>query len=793
MAAPDRAYRYFTNLISKTTDGNSQVKHYIRCAKPLSAYISQSSVTSQEQIAEFCAKFKVDGILWVKNPDVPKQANDDPNTVTIIDPNDPNEEDTLTIIDPDLSDSNRDGIIAYVYPNGQNAIYHDIRTTINGGNSQYTDFSNRSWSRASKFRYKKYGDSEEAIILNDAGLNRRGYGEIQENGIDKYIYSESLGEKPRFNDIQVISDFYGTPYNKLYTTSLEVKPVIASDFSTPYTQVANFGFIGRMGPTMNPNVPYTIKFVGRKKENDLNSTPVCKINWPNNSNFPKITINGNNVLDEGFSVNIPQYSFRLKVTNEEGTIYSDSVDEIDVGLYRWNKDDDEDYGVKLNNSDTDRISLSHFNSDAGIEYFHQEPETSVSRYNLRMGATTNQIDKGEPYIETGGLIDPAPNDSKPVLLFYSKSGNFTYERNPFGATGNGVTMDNMEFFINESDSNGKVVYYPFIPGKYNFKTTGNMPVASYLTMRCAINDIENVYCIEYMMDSGLKPAISRVWELEYNGTIWYWPKSENNKNFKITAVNYAVPSQSQGLGNPPTDLLETNTIYGISLHITGFSEGETITRIEIKNYKTQNAFPAKLVDSSGTEIGTVSPNYETYQDNSTHTSAGGITTLKDICYIKRIDSTVSTQSRVEITVYYQTYQGMWYGDNGTTVNKVIEKKTIGYRNNIKGILYFNYKSKYTTYSDGDHANPNAIYADALVSEHSPAALNQGNDVLFYIGSGTDSTNGVLYTDETTTSSIATGANLGQGYYFNNYSPSENTSNGIYYVDASGYVSKVVGS
>ena len=81
----------------------------------------------------------------------------------------------------------------------------------------------------------------------------------------------------------------------------------------------------------------------------------------------------------------------------------------------------------------------------------------------------------------------------------------------------------------------------------------------------------------------------------------------------------------------------------------------------------------------------------------------------------------------------------------------------------------------------------------MVSGHSPAALNQGNDVLFYIGSGTDSINGVLYTDETTTSSIATGANLGQGYYFNNYRPSENASDGIYYVDGSGYVSKVVGS
>ena len=786
MAAPDRVYRYFTNLKAKNSAQNPDT-FFIRVAKPLAAYVTAGTAPAA-QVEELKAKFKIDGILWIKNPDVPKASNAEDKTVEIIDPADTTA--TITIEDPDLGDPDRSGFIAYVYPSGPNAAYHDIRETISGGNYSATDYSLRSWSRASKFRYKDSDDSEAAIILNDAGLNRRGSCAIQTNGISKYIYASSLSEKPRFNDIQIISDFYGTPYNRLYVTSLEVKPIIQNDLSTVFTQVADFGGISKLGPSMNPSTPYTIKFVGRKKDNDLDNIPICKVVWPNNAYFPRITVNGNNVTDEGFSVSIPQYSFRLKATNEEGTAYSQEVTS-DVGLYRWNQDDYISYGTALNNADTDRVALSHFNSDAATGYFHQEPETSVTRYNQKQGATTNQIDKMVPYVAVDGLIDPAPSSTYDALRLYSKSGTFNYERDPFGY--HGATMENMEFFINEADSNGVINYEPFIPGKYNFSTSATMPVASFLTLRCAINGNEGVYCLEYKMDSTLKPAISRYWELAYDGTNWFWPKSQNNKDFKITAINYAIPSQSQGLGNPPTDLLETNTIYGISLHITGFSEGETITRIDIKNYKTQNAFPAKLVDSSGTEVGNVSPDYETYQDNSTHTSTGGTTTLKDICYIKRTDSTVSTQSRVEITVYYQTYQGMWYGDNGATVNKVIEKKTIGYRNNIKGILFFNYKSKYATYSDGDHANPNTIYADALVSGRSPAALNQGNDVLFYIGSGTDSINGVLYTDETTTSSIATGANLGQGYYFNNYRPSENASDGIYYVDGSGYVSKVVGS
>lgn len=190
MAAPDRVYRYFTNLKSKNHTQSGDDIFYVRCAKPLSTYIGP--LTQGLPIDQVKNKFKIDGILWIKNPDTPHQATDPDITVDIEieDPENPGQTITIQIDDPDLGDSNRDGFIAYVYPSGENAIFHDIRgidgTPIsnNGGNNNNygaTDYSNRSWSRASKFRYKDSNDEEAAIILNDAGLNRRGECKVKEN------------------------------------------------------------------------------------------------------------------------------------------------------------------------------------------------------------------------------------------------------------------------------------------------------------------------------------------------------------------------------------------------------------------------------------------------------------------------------------------------------------------------------------------------------------------------------------------------------------------------------------
>ena len=184
MAAPDRVYRYFTNLKAKNHTQNGDDIFYVRCAKPLSSYVT-SNLSPSAQLEELKTKFRIDGILWIKNPDVPHTASDPDITVDIEieDPENPGQTITIQIDDPDLGDPDRSGFIAYVYPQGANAAFHDIRgydgTPIsnNGGNNNNygsTDYRNRSWSRASKFRYKDFDDTEAAVILNDAGLNRRG-------------------------------------------------------------------------------------------------------------------------------------------------------------------------------------------------------------------------------------------------------------------------------------------------------------------------------------------------------------------------------------------------------------------------------------------------------------------------------------------------------------------------------------------------------------------------------------------------------------------------------------------
>jgi hypothetical protein len=178
MAAPDRVYRYFTNLKAKDSDNDV---YFIRCAKPLLTYIPNGAVTREQKEAAIKSLFKLDGILWLKNPDVPHSASDADIKVEVEDPTNPGQ--TIEIDDPDLGDPDRSGFIGYVFQNGDNAVFHDIRTgpINNGVQSIATDFSRRSWSRASRLRYREWFDPEvpnsdkgEAIILNDAGLNRRG-------------------------------------------------------------------------------------------------------------------------------------------------------------------------------------------------------------------------------------------------------------------------------------------------------------------------------------------------------------------------------------------------------------------------------------------------------------------------------------------------------------------------------------------------------------------------------------------------------------------------------------------
>lgn len=809
MAAPDRVYRFFTNLLSKEYSLTEQNPLVIRGAKPLRAYVTPNTSYSS-QLDELKQKFKIDGILWLKNPNTPSVPHsdqtdeDNPDTVSITDPSSPTQ--TITIADPDMNDPDRDAFIAYVWaPAGEggtdissNYKFHDIRGWDGEGiqgNSNATDYSTRSWSRASKLRYKEYNVNGTAVILNDAGLNRRGDCAI--SSISKYIYAESNTEKPRFNDIQVISNFYGTPYNRLLHNCLEMQAG-----TNGFYEVADYGAIGAFGASMSPSSAFTVKFVGRKKPTGTESTPVYEISYPNNSNFPAITVNGTSAVAEGFSVSVPQYSFRLKTTNEEGTIYSSVISGIDLGLYRWNKDDDYSYGTMAIDSDTDRVALSHQNSRPPVGYVHLEPEKSVERYNQKKCATTNQIDPSEPYVSVDGLVDPEPDTTPPisVLLLYTKTNTFLYTGDPQGH--GGVSMNDIQFFKDEADSDGQLVYYPLLPGLYNFSQAAldnaNIGWASYITMRCSFKTSEQgeakegVYCIEYKMypnESGpgrndqMRPMISRYWELEYNGSAWLWPKSEYNKNVNMSII-YADPSDTSGIPRG-TDLLTLNTVYGISLLISNIDEGQQISHISIS---TATKSVALLTDSSGSEAGTTSAGVQTIDIIDPQVSTGKVGwLLRNIGYIKRTDSTITTQSVVTITITYKTYAGMWYGDSGTNKDLPIDKKTIGYRNNISGILYFNYKSKYTTYTDGDHVNPNTIYADALVSGHQPTALNQGNDVLFYIGSGVDSTSGVLYTDDTTSSIVS------QGYYFNNYQPSSNVSDGIYYVDALGFVSRVYGS
>ena len=178
MAAPDRVYRYFTNL--KAKDNVNDV-YFIRCAKPLLTYIPNGAVTKEQKEAAIKSLFKLDGILWLKNPDVPHSASDANIKVEVEDPTHPGQ--TIEIDDPDLGDPDRSGFIGYVFRNSDNAAFHDTRTgpINNGVQSIATDFSRRSWSRASRLRYREWFDPEvpnsdkgEAIILNDAGLNRRG-------------------------------------------------------------------------------------------------------------------------------------------------------------------------------------------------------------------------------------------------------------------------------------------------------------------------------------------------------------------------------------------------------------------------------------------------------------------------------------------------------------------------------------------------------------------------------------------------------------------------------------------
>lgn len=783
MAAPDRAYRYFTNLISKTTDGNSQTKHYIRCAKPLSAYISQSSVTSQEQIAEFCAKFKVDGILWVKNPDVPKQANDDPNTVTIIDPNDPNEEDTLTIIDPDLSDSNRDGIIAYVYPNGQNAKYHDIRTSINGGNSQYTNYRNRSWSRASKFRYKKYGDSEEAIILNDAGLNRRGDCSIQ--SIGSYNSASDLTAIPRFNDVQVTANFWTTCYNKIENTKLWMAVYSQGAGTQNWQLVSDGGIIFRGGPTISyssetPSVQ--IRYIGKELSSGTDPLRTSKITY-NSTLLSGISVSHENPSDPSYlslKVTIPNYMFKIEAVNEEGTIeYIDkSENGRPFGLFRWNSDDYYNFETLANNAITDRISLSH-----------SSPETALERYNNKYPVREHQLD-GLYLNQNGDTYDNNATGDSPnnhgVALIYTKTQTFNYSGSPEGSN-QGVTVNDVAFFHNEQINaiTGITTYTPVLPMNYiiyyegiqgGIVPSGNQSV--YLTMRCNINNTselnesgEGVYCIKYCIYNGQAlPAIDRVWKMAYDETnhVWYWPKSIFNKNVKITPVCEVYSSNPQGIPLTTT-MLENNKTYALSLLVNNIDEGETFS-IDVVN-KTPLVAEIRNIDDTSINIqgGEQAPS----RINNI-VSTGKTMWVRNLFKVNRISTTPSEKSRIIVTVIYKSYTLMEAELSTTTIEKTLS--TYGHSEYVSGFIAVTHKSDYTS-ALGPQARPQDILSANIT------VLNQGKEVTYYTN------NGKVYTDVNGTTLFD-----GSGYYLLNYvagsGGAAGTADKIYYMDGQGNYANV---
>lgn len=782
MAAPDRVYRLFTNLLSKEYSLTEQNPLVIRGAKPLRAYITPNISDYSLQLDELKQKFKIDGILWLKNPNTPSVPHsdqtdeDDPDTVSITDPSDPTH--TRTIADPDMNDPDRNAFIAYVWaPAGEggtdissNYKFHDIRGWDGEGiqgNSNATDYSTRSWSRASKLRYKEYNVDGTAIILNDAGLNRRGDCSFPQSGaVTPYIDQSVIGAKPRFNDIKVVGNFFSTQYNKLNSTILEMSQQSGQSY-LGFQQVSNAGIIPKLGISGDPRVAIPVKFIGRKNPNSTETGYVGKISYP--SGMISVTINAQSLSSE-VNVTIPSYAFRLRTVNEEGETVSEILPDNDIGLYIWNKDDSIDYGEAANNSETDRVSLSHRTSAIALQ-----------RYNDCMGATENQ-ENG--YVSQDPNHDPDPNENQEVLLLYSKSNIFEYSGDPEGGR-TPITANNMEFFWNErAGAVGQTpfVYDPFLTGEYLAGNT-NLKSHTYMVMRCTINDTtagaptpeETVHCLEYTYygNSANKwLAISRYWKLEYDQTLmeWYWPKSRYNKNVRGALVYSPEQHSGQAVPIGVTSLSPAITYY-INALINNVTAGETY-KISITN---QTPTVAQIGYYEGSNWNAI-----TQTSTEIHQSSGDINWLYDILRIKRLEVASTAQtftevSTVTINVTYQSYTLM--ESEFTEVTDSFDINTIGVdpNNIITGVIMFNGYSEFGApdYLAGPSASPANILSDA---KYLPGHVRV-EDTPFYLGN-----DGKLYKD-------GSGTLASQGYYLIGWNGVvSGSADGFRYVDALGNIS-----
>lgn len=259
MAAPDRVYRYYTNL--KTKDSNGNVLN-IRTAKPLLSYTDVNT---------FKDKFKLSGVLKVDNPIIP--SSDDSY---------------------DAGDSNRNGIIGFVKADNSDGMaeFHDIRTGSFGSDQTSKDYSTRTKSRAALARTL---DGVECIVLNDAGLNRRGEAVFRENIVPPIVYPCYFYVKE--NKVRINGYFVAPPYNQISTCIIRI---IKIDYTS--------------NPEVITSYDYTILSpLGQGKTYPATITDMFEFKIP-------IT-DANSLMFEAFSDSISaiiKYSFVMICINEEG-------------------------------------------------------------------------------------------------------------------------------------------------------------------------------------------------------------------------------------------------------------------------------------------------------------------------------------------------------------------------------------------------------------------------------------------------------------------------------------------
>lgn len=260
MAAPDTVYRYYTNL--KTKDSNGNVLN-IRTAKPLLSYTDVNT---------FKDKFKLSGVLKVDNPIIP--SSDDSY---------------------DAGDSNRNGIIGFVKADNSDGMaeFHDIRTGSFGSDQTSKDYSTRTKSRAALARTL---DGVECIVLNDAGLNRRGEAVFRENIVPPIVYPCYFYVKE--NKVRINGYFVAPPYNQISTCIIRI---IKIDYTS--------------NPEVITSYDYTILSpLGQGKTYPATITDMFEFKIP-------IT-DANSLMFEAFSTaesSVIRYSFVMICLNEEGT------------------------------------------------------------------------------------------------------------------------------------------------------------------------------------------------------------------------------------------------------------------------------------------------------------------------------------------------------------------------------------------------------------------------------------------------------------------------------------------